>query len=198
MQRMESVFGRTLLGLFSGLFFLAGCGLLVVFLRGFALEWKANNRYLPASCVVLDRRLATGTVPDVVVEGDLHRPVERPAYHPEIKIQYVVGGRKYEVWTYSAIARFSTDRVGQQAIVDSFRVGATYPCWYDPDRPDRVVLVRGHIWLTDFALIVPIVFLVFGGAGIHHLWRNRPQPRHEPALAWKKDGDVSPSERSMF
>jgi hypothetical protein len=183
MRRRDSGCGCAFLGLFFGLFFLAGCGFLVVCARGFLLDWRANNRYLPNSCVVLDRRLATGMSNDVVVSGDFSWTVQRPSYHPEIKIQYEVGGRKYEVWTYDTIVSFSTDRAAQQAIVDSFRVGATYPCWYDPDRPDRAILVRGRAWYSYGAIIVPIVFLAFGGAGIRHLWKNREKGAHQHGAA---------------
>jgi hypothetical protein len=100
-------------------------------------------------------------------------------YHPEFKIQYQVGGRKYEVWTYDAIPGFCTDRAAQQAIVDSFRLGAAYPCWYDPDRPDRAILVRGYTWRVYFGLIMTIVFLVIVAVGIRHLRKNRGQPAHQ-------------------
>ena len=135
-------------GLLFGLSFLAGCGLLVAYVSAVLLESRANNRYLPNSCLVLDRRLATGMSDVVVVRDGEHWTQPKPSYHPEIEIQYEVGGRKYEVWTYDAIFRFSTDRAAQQAIVDSFRVGANYPCWYDPDRPERAILVRGNARLS--------------------------------------------------
>jgi hypothetical protein len=178
MLRRESGCYSAILGLFFGLFFLAGCGFSVVCVWIFLLDWKANNRYLPNTCVVLDRRLATGISDVVVVRGDLHTTEQRPSFHPEIRIRYEVGGKKYDVWTYDVIARFSTDRAAQQAVLDGFRVGATYPCWYDPDRPDRAVLVRGHAW--DFYLVpmVPIVFLVFGGAGLRHLWKDGGKRAH--------------------
>jgi hypothetical protein len=164
---------------FFGLFFLAGCGFSVLMAGLLLLDWRQNNRYLPNFCVVLDRRLATGMSASVVVVSDgVSRTEPRPSYHPEIKIQYEVSGRKYEVWTNGAIGGFSADRAAQQAIVDSFRVGATYPCWYDPDRPDRAILVRGRGWGAYGALIVPIAFLVFGGAGIRHLWKNRGKTAH--------------------
>jgi hypothetical protein len=185
-RRRHSGCGCAFFGLVVA-FFLAGCLFLVILVWALRLDWRANNRYLPNSCVVLDRRLAT-QMSNVLTEEGAPGSVQRPTYHPEIKIQYEVGGRKYEVWTYETIAMFSPDRAAQQAIVDSFRVGATYPCWYDPDRPDRAILVQGYAWGAYVVLIGLIVLLVLGGAGIRHLWkdggirqlwRNRGKPAYQ-------------------
>jgi hypothetical protein len=161
-----------------GLFFFAGCGSLVMLVWGFLrVDWRANNRYLPNSCVVLDRRLATemgGANPD----GGL----ARPTYHPEIKIRYEVDGRNYEVWAYDAIFMFYPDRAAQQAIVDSFQIGAAYPYWYDPDRPEKAILVRGHAWAPYIVLVVPIVFLIIGGVGLHRSWKNLRTMAHHRGL----------------
>ena len=162
-RRRDSRCGCAFFGLvfaFFGLFFLAGCGFLVLMGGILLRDWRANNRYLPNSCVVLDGRLATGTREHVVRVDDAPQTEWRPSYKPEIKILYQVGGRKFEVWANGAIGGSSPDRAAQQAIVDNFRVGATYPCWYDPDRPERAILVRGYAWNAYVALIVPIVFLV--------------------------------------
>jgi hypothetical protein len=162
---------------FFGLFFLTGCAFLVLLMWALLLDWMANHSYLPNSCVVLDKRLDS-TMKDVVVrvngEG-LNETKNVPVYHPEIQIRYEVDGRKYEIWTYDAIAGVSTDRSAQQAIVDSFQVGATYPCWYDPNHPDKAVLVRGHAWGLYFLIIGPIMFLLIGGVGINHSWKKREE-----------------------
>jgi Protein of unknown function (DUF3592) len=160
---------------FFGLFFLTGAGFLAVLVWLLLLDWRANHQYVPSSCVVLDRRLAVSMGEQVVhVSPDTGNETRQvPVYHPEIQIRYKVDGHTYEVWTYDAIARTSTDRAAQQAIVDRFQVGATYPCWYDPDRPDRAILVRGHAWGIYFVLIAPVMFLVVGVAGIRHSWKNR-------------------------
>jgi hypothetical protein len=171
-------------GAFFGLFFLAGCAFLVLLAWALLLDWRANHRYLPNSCVVLDSKLAI-TMKELVVRvgGDDAIETKRvPVYHPEIQIRYEVDGRKYEVWTYDAVARVSTDRAAQQAIVDGFQLGATYPCWYDPDRPDRAILVRGHAWGLYYLLIGPILFLLVGGAGIHHSWKKRGRTAEPPGL----------------
>ena len=175
-RRRDSRWARAFFGVifaFFGLVFLAGCGFLVLMGRSLLLDWRANNRYLPNSCVVLDRRLATSMSERVIRVDDVPQMEPRPSYKPEIKIRYEVGGRKHEVWTKGAIGGFSSDLAAQRAIVDSFQVGATHPCWYDPDRPEMAVLARGYAWNEYAAVIVPIVFLVFGGAGMRQLWKNR-------------------------
>jgi hypothetical protein len=72
--------GRSFLRLFFGLFFLAGRGFLVVYVWAFLLNWRANNRYLPNSCVVLDKKLATGMSDVVVIRDNVHWTVQRPSY----------------------------------------------------------------------------------------------------------------------
>ncbi len=162
---------------FSGAFLLMGCASLVMLVWGFLLtDWRANNRYLPNSCVVLDKRLAT----QMAKRADPEEAGEVPVYHPEIRIRYEVDGRKYEVWTYTAINTFYPDQAAQQLIVDCFTVGATYPCWYDPDRPDKAILVRGHALAPYVVLTAPIGFLLIGGIGIRRWWINRPRTTHQP------------------
>ncbi len=152
-----------------GLFFVAGCGALVMLVGAFLLtDWRANYRYQPNSCVVLDRRLQ--------VQHDVNigpRRVPGPSYHPEIRIRYEVDGRKYELWTYDAVPTWYPDKGGQQAILDSFQVGRTYPCWYDPDRPEKAILVRGHAWAPFLLLFVPLAFMTVGAIGMFNARENR-------------------------
>ena len=150
-----------------GLFFAAGCGGLVMLVGAFLLtDWRANYRYQRNSCVVLDRRLQ---VQDVNIGPGVHGPT----YHPEIRILYEVDGRKYELWTYDAVPTWGPDKGGQQAIVDSFQVGKTYPCWYDPDRPEKAILVRGHAWVPFLLLFVPLAFMTVGAIGMYNTRENR-------------------------
>ena len=129
----------------SSLVFLAGCGILLVLVLGFLLpDWRSNNRYIASSGVVLEKRVHSQLFDVAGPKGQGVRQQE--SYRPEVKIRYEVKGRKFETWSYDETGMYSPDRAAQQAIADSFQVGATYPCWYDPDRPERVVLVRGHLW----------------------------------------------------
>ena len=80
---------------------------------------------------------------------------------------------KYELWTYDAVPTWGPDKGGQQAIVDSFQVGKTYPCWYDPDRPEKAILVRGHAWVPFLLLFVPLAFMTVGAIGMYNARENR-------------------------
>ena len=124
----------------SSLVAVSGCVFLLVIVMGFVIpDWRSNNRYVAGSGVVLDKKLDSRLFDEAGPNG---QPAgKRPSYRPNVKIRYEAGGRTFESWCYDATANHSPDRAGQQAIVDSFRVGATYPCWYDPDRPERVVVV---------------------------------------------------------
>jgi hypothetical protein len=58
-------------------------------------------------------------------------------------------------------------------------VGVAYPCWYDPDLPEKVILVRGHHWDAYVFLIMPLAMLMIGGVGMwmaRAIVSNRPAP----------------------
>ena len=93
------------------------------------------------------------------------------SYRPAIEIRYEVNGREIETWAYHLVRIYSADRNGQQAIIDSFQFGATYLCWYAPNRPDQAVLVLGHLWGACVALIIPIGLLIVGALGIVFAWK---------------------------
>ena len=132
---------------------------------GFLLpDWRVNNRYSSNSCLVLDRKLDSRMFDMAGPAGQRARKEE--SYRPAIKIRYEVNGRKIETWAYDGTGNLLPDRAAQQAIVDSFQVGSTCPCWYDPDRPDQAVLVRGHSWGAYVFLILPVALLAVGGLGI--------------------------------
>jgi hypothetical protein len=141
-------------------------GLLLLGIVGVLIpNWKANNLYVPGSCVVIDKRLKESDSPD----PDKKMPAE---YSPQIKIRYEVAGRSYETWTYEANPWPSTDRDVQQAIIDNFEVGETYPCWYDPAHPEAAVLARqGHLGYFLGMLGSFTAFLLVGLAGVWISWR---------------------------
>lgn len=162
----------------SSIIFLAGCGLLVVIVWAFLLpDWRVNNRYIASSCQVLDKKLDSVLLD---VPGGPNKGVKKEeSYRPALKIRYEASGRKIETWAYDGGIIYSPNRASQQAIIDSFQVGSTYPCWYDRDRPEQAVLVRGHSRGAYLSLIFPIGLLVVGAVGMWQMRRiftNRPSP----------------------
>ncbi len=177
---------------------LAGCGCFgcssIVFLVaasavagavwGFLIpEWRVNNRYVSTTCEVLDQRLDTQEFPDAGQKPAGAGPKE--SYRPMVKIRYEVNGRKLEAWTYDAAGIYNNNKATQQTILDNFPVGSIQPCWYDPDRPQQAVLVRGYAVAAYFFLIFPAVFLILGSVGMFFGWTifrmGRPSRDGTPA-----------------
>ena len=168
----------------STLVFFASIGGVILIVWGWLIpDWRANHRYVAGSCQVLDKKLDETTME--VVDPDGGQKKQETSYCPQIKIRYEAAGRKYEAWTYEAIKIGSPDRGVQQTIIDNFQVGGTYPCWYDPDSPDKVVLVRSaHLWLPYLLLLIPIAFLVIACGGLFvsvMLWRTGGSSAGNPA-----------------
>ena len=139
---------------FFALFFLAGCGGIVILLTAFIIpEWRVNHEFVETTCTVRDKELGR-TSGD---EGDIFRP--------EIQIEYEIAGRKYVTKTYDITGAYSSGRDDKQAILDQFEIGRTYPCWYNPLDPNTAVLVRGYSFVLWLLFAVPVAFLLLGGGG---------------------------------
>ncbi len=68
-------------------------------------------------------------------------------------------GITYQGDRHNLLSRsLTSDKWSQQAILDSYHVGETYPCWYKPKDPTKSVLTL-RVSLIDF--VVGYVFFVF-------------------------------------
>ncbi len=67
-------------------------------------------------------------------------------------------------WLGMPFEEGSTDRAGEQAILNHYTVGSTYQCWYDARDPSQAVLTRNEDWirLIDSNFLFAIVTLVVG------------------------------------
>lgn len=154
----------------SVLLIFAGCVGLMAMALVFVVPARRVNRYVENSCVVVDRRIDTQMVQLAARTGG-GLAEATPAYRPSVRIRYAVNGRDYEVWAHDTFGAFNTDKAAVQARLELFRVGATYPCWYDPDRPEEAVLDRGRIRDVYGWLILPIIILTVGVIGVVVGWR---------------------------
>jgi hypothetical protein len=153
----------------SALFFFAGLFAFVLMVRQFVLPlWRAKTVYVEHTCIILDKRI-----------GESHGDGSS-TYRPEFFILYTVDGQEYRIWAYDAGRLYSSGRSGKQAVLDQFQIGQTYPCWYDPDDPGQSVLVRDFDWMLLF-LLLPIIFMLIGGAGMIACWSRRGKSREQVA-----------------
>jgi hypothetical protein len=139
---------------FSG-FFLAGIGALWLILFTLVIpQWRINHEFVEGSAKVLAKQI-----------GEKHDE-DGTTYCPEIHVEYTVQNVVYRAWTYEITKTYSSGRSENQAILERFPIGEEVRCWYDPDHPDRVVLVRKYSWWTLLLFIIPGVFLIVGAGGL--------------------------------
>jgi hypothetical protein len=150
----SSAAGRVGEAVFFGVFFLLGCAGLATILETLILpQWRANNEFVETTCIVCEKTLAKKQGED----GFLYRP--------EVAVEYKVDGKPRRASGYDICGAYASDRDAEQVLLDEFEVGGQYRCWYDPLKPDVVVLVRGYSWWVWLLLMVPISFMLIGGAG---------------------------------
>lgn len=142
----ETVFFGALLGF--GL-----VGLIVLFVTLAVPNWKVNYEFRETSCVVMDKRIDASTGPDGAV------------YRPEFQIRYSVGGAVNVEWTYDIRNEYSPGRAEKEQILQQFEIGREYPCWYNPDDPSAVALVREQSPWSWLLFVIPISFILIGGGG---------------------------------
>ncbi len=145
---------------FYGIFLVLGAGSFYLLLINLIWpEWQANRHFVEHQCEVVNR-----IVTPVQYDG-------RTRYRPEILIRCEIDGQPYATWTYDISSNSNTgvglfDRAEAEAIVAQFEIGKQYYCWYDPARPQTVILVRGYSWWMWLLLIVPASFALFGSVGV--------------------------------
>ena len=148
--------------LFFACIFGIGMLVLVLLLKRLVIpEWRANHAFEETTCEVLRVRNPV-EIPDD----------DGPTYVPLVEVAYEVAGQRYVSEAYDIAVKRGvrlvrlSDEAAAKALVDEFKVGETYPCWYDPADPETVVLVRGYTWWLWALLILPVAFIGIGGVGL--------------------------------
>jgi len=150
--------------LFFAVFLLLGCGVgTAMFLGSVVPQWRVNYEYVPHTCRVIDRRISEK-------QGD-----NGTLYRVDIEIEYEIDGEGYHEVTYDVHRAYSSGKEDKQEILDCFAVYTdenpiTYPCWYDPEDPRKVVLVRGFSWWVWPVFVIPASFVVIGAGGLIYTW----------------------------
>lgn len=129
-----------------------------------ALDWQETE------CQMLASSVAT------------HSGDDGATYSVEVTYRYRFDGAEYTSNRYRFLGGSSSGREGKQKVVDSLPPGSTTTCWVNPESPGDSVLDRGLSWEYAFALL-PLVFVLFGAAGLVLALRARATVRQQGVTA---------------
>lgn len=90
----------------------------------------------------------------------------RTHYRPEFHIRYEVEGKSLEARTWRIVRSSSSSESAEQKVLARFEVGKTYPCWYDPANPSRVVVEKGVSAGGIILVALGGLFVLIGGVGL--------------------------------
>ena len=150
--------------LFTGLGLLGAVFVLValVMLAVAGNQVLQEQRYQSGQCTITARQLqhevsistgTTSTGSTTSTKTDVYAPNFEYTVH-------IPDGRSYAASGYDGSDNYTADRAGQQAIVDSYNIGQSYQCWYNPANPTQAILVRHPDWTI---ILIGGGFLLLGG-----------------------------------
>lgn len=119
---------------------------------------EVKENFVQTDCTINDKQLAT--------KGHVVH-----SYRANFLVTYAANGVGYRAWvTGNGLDQaYFSDQTVQQEALDSFAVGGTYPCWYNPDTPQIVVLVLRQNWTSTLPLLIPSVVALIA---LYYFLRN--------------------------
>lgn len=150
-------------------------GFIVVFFWMIMPQWRFFNEYQKTQCNVVG--LGVVNMPNT----DLYRPQVHIQYSAPVPILSDKSGKtiskKYDVWTYDfnslQNSGYFYKKNEAQKLLESFKIGGKYICWYDPHNPQKAVLFYNWSWTNVTILIVPISLFLLGLGPLIHLYLYR-------------------------
>ena len=144
-------------------------------------DWRAYSDYRETSCAVFGSE--TDSFESRSRSGD-----QEPSYKPVFAVRYLVDGVETFSTGYTTISAFNfNSRAGVGSVFERFAIGTTHPCWYDPQDPRTVVLVRGPGGAYVLALL-PIPVLLIGLSGLSGARRRKRQGASGASITHPKIG----------
>lgn len=100
-------------------------------------------------CVVTEKKLET--------RGNL---ILR--YRADFLVNYSVSGKSYQSWVSGNGLNdvFILDKKEEENLLKQHNIGQSYLCWYDPQSPEKVILILRHDWTSIFPLFLPLVIIL--------------------------------------
>jgi Protein of unknown function (DUF3592) len=135
-------------------------GLVLLAIAGFQLLQQQG--YRSGQCTITAKQLQheVSTTTSTTGNGNTttRTTTTQDVYAPffEYRVR-TADGQSYLASGYDGSDTYTSDRATQQAIVDRYSVGQSYPCWYNPVHPTQAVLIRQLNWVL---IVVGGIFLL--------------------------------------
>ena len=117
-------------------------------------DWRVNHEYEATKAEIRDR---------FIVEESRGQSV---VYRPLVQLQYEVRGATYSRSAYDIHESAFSNRAKAERAISRFNIGDKTTCWFDPDSPNRVVVVRGHVWWVWLLIWLPAPLIGIGMVGM--------------------------------
>jgi len=149
--------GPALFIVLGGIFVLISIVLLVFFMSNVSQLQK----YQSGNCTITAKQLLQEEQRKTHTNNGHTTTTLTTVYVPDFQFTvHTADGHTYAARGYDSLGTFSADRSSQQALLDQYTVGKTYPCWYNPANPTQAVLTRQFNW---FVFFIPGLFFIIGG-----------------------------------
>ncbi len=106
-------------------------------------ELEVKRSFVEGRCVILGKELIESRSSSRKSRKKYGGSSRKLQYRPEFHLRHEVAGTPYEARTYRIVKTSSSSQSANQAVLDRYETGKSYPCWYDPQDPSRVVLEKG-------------------------------------------------------
>jgi hypothetical protein len=147
-----------------------GIGFSSIFVALAWRDWQSIGVWKETTCTVLDSRLRVDSGPTTQPAARRRR---NEVYRPLLALKYDVDGHEVISTGFETGSRLTIGGIGA-AIEEASRwpIGASVPCWYDPNGPTDVVVIPGFGGAYIFAPL-PLALLLFGVLAIRNPRRYR-------------------------
>ncbi len=132
---------------------------------------SAVYRWTPAECAVVASS----------VEEHPEAGKDIGAFRFVVSYAYIFHSERHLSAQYAPGYHGSADVATARRLAERYSAGAHVPCWVNPKRPTAATLARPSLWSAFLALLIPLIFLAVGVAGIVKSWRL-PQDSYTEAL----------------
>jgi uncharacterized repeat protein (TIGR01451 family) len=129
-------------------------------------DWASLQTWRETTCTIRDSRLrgeTSASRPPGTTTTAAQRPTttQTTTYQNVLALEYAVGGKAMVSSGFDTGSRLSIGGLGG-ALNEFSRwpIGQTVPCWFDPEHPDDVVVIRGFGGAYFFALF-PLPLFVY-------------------------------------